>query len=66
MRHSDQIKVVAFDRYIMRGGDQSLQNIEDLCDFGFNMCQLGYDPETFNDVVIDVILKLTKKLEDKS
>ena len=66
MRHSDQIKVVAFDRYIMRGGDQSLQNIEELCDFGFNMCQLGYDPETFNDVVIDVILKLTKKLEDKS
>ena len=66
MRHSDQIKIVAFDRYIMRGGDQSLQNIEDLCDFGFNMFQGGYDPETFNDVVIDVILKLTKKLEDNS
>ena len=66
MRHSDQVKIVAFDRYIMRGGDQSLQNIEDLCDFGFNMFQLGYDPETFNDIVIDVILKLTEKLEDKS
>ena len=66
MRHSDQVKIVAFDRYIMRGGDQSLQNIENLCDFGFNMFQLGYDPETFNDIVIDVILKLTEKLEDKS
>ena len=66
MSLSDQVKIKAFDKYIMRGGDQSLQNIEDLCDFGFDMCQLGYDPETFNDVVIDVICKLTEKLEDKS
>ena len=66
MSLSDQVKVQAFDKYIMRGGDQSLQNIEDLCDFGFNMCQLGYDTETFNDVVIDVIRKLTEKLEKKS
>ena len=66
MSLSDQVKIKVFDKYIMRGGDQSLQNIEELCDFGFNMCQLGYDPETFNDVVIDVILKLTKKLEDNS
>ena len=66
MSLSDQVKVQAFDKYIMRGGDQSLQNIEDLCDFGFNMCQLGYDTETFNDVVIDVICKLTEKLEDNS
>ncbi len=64
MSLSDQVKVQAFDKYIMRGGDQSLQNIEDLCDFGFNMCQLGYDTETFNDVVIDVIRKLTERLED--
>ena len=58
----EQVKVQAFDKYIMRGGDQSLQNIEDLCDFGFNMCQLGYDTETFNDVVIGVIQKLTERL----
>ena len=62
MSLSEQVKVQAFDKYIMRGGDQSLQNIEDLCDFGFNMCQLGYDTETFNDVVIDVIRKLTERL----
>ena len=61
-----QTKIEVFDQYIMKGGDQSLQNIEDLCDFGFNMCQLGYDPETFNDVVIDVICKLIEKLEDNS
>ena len=66
MRLSDQVKIKAFDKYIMKGGDQSLQNIEELCDFGFNMCQLGYDTETFNDVVIDVICKLIEKLEDKS
>ena len=66
MRLSDQVKIVAFDKYITRGGDQSLQNIEDLCDYGFNICQLGYDPETFNDVVIDVICKLTEKLETNS
>ena len=64
MSLSEQVKVQAFDKYIMRGGDQSLQNIEDICDFGFNMCQLGYDTETFNDVVIDVIRKLTERLED--
>ena len=66
MSLSEQVKVKVFDKYIMRGGDQSLQNIEDLCDFGFNMRQLGYDPEQFNDVVIDVICKLTEKLEANS
>ena len=38
MSLSEQVKIKTFDKYIMRGGDQSLQNIEDLCDFGFNMC----------------------------
>ena len=66
MNTSDQIKIQTFDSYIMKGGDCSLQNIEDLCDFGFNMCQMGYDPEQFNDVVIDVICKLIEKLEDNS
>ena len=62
MSLSEQVKVQVFDKYIMRGGDQSLKNIEDVCDFGFNMCQLGYDTETFNDVVIGVIQKLTERL----
>ena len=66
MSLSEQVKIKTFDKYIMRGGDQSLQNIEDLCDFGFDLCQCGYDPETFNDVVIDVICKLIEKLEDNS
>ena len=63
MKLSDEVKFKTFDKYIMRGGDQSLQNIEDLCDFGFNMLRLGYEPEVFNEVVIDVIRKLTKDLE---
>ena len=29
MSLSEQVKIKAFDKYIMRGGDQSLQNIED-------------------------------------
>ena len=57
------VKIDVFDRYIMRGGDQSLQNIEDLCDFGFNMLQQPFEPELFDDVVIDVIRKLTKDLD---
>ena len=62
MNTSDQIKIQTFDNYIMRGGDQSLQNIEDLCDYGFDLVGLGYEPEVFNDVVIDVIRKLTGDL----
>ena len=57
------VKIDVFDRYIMRGGDQSLQNIEDLCDYGFNMLQQPFEPELFDDVVIDVIRKLTKDLD---
>ena len=63
MNTSDQIKIETFDRYVMRGGDQSLRNIEDLCDYGFNLVGLGYDPEVFNDVVIEVIRKLTGDLK---
>jgi len=62
MNTSEQIKIETFDKYVMRGGDQSLRNIEDLCDYGFNLVGLGYDPEVFNDVVIDVIRKLTGDL----
>ena len=58
------IKVKVFDNYIMRGGDQSLQNIEDLCDYGFDMMQLGYESDVFDDVVIDVIRKLTGDLDN--
>ena len=63
MNTSNQIKIETFDKYIMRGGDQSLKNIEDLCDYGFDLVGLGYDPEVFNDVVIDVIRKLTGDLK---
>jgi hypothetical protein len=57
------IKVKVFDNYIMRGGDQSLQNIEDLCDYGFDMMQQPFESDLFDDVVIDVIRKLTKDLD---
>ena len=57
------LKIEVFDKYIMRGGDRSLQNIEDLCDYGFNMLQQSFDSELFDEVVIDVIRKLTKDLD---
>ena len=56
------IKVDVFDRYVMRGGDQSLKNIEDLTNYGFDMLQQPFESELFDEVVIDVIRKLTKDL----
>ena len=56
-------KIETFDKYVMSGGDQSLQNIEDLCDYGFDLMQLDYDSDVFDDVVIDVIRKLTGDLK---
>ena len=56
------VKVDVFDRYVMRGGDHSLKNIEDLTNYGFDMLQQPFEPELFDEVVIDVIRKLTKDL----
>ena len=47
----------------MKGGDQSLQNIEDLCEYGFDLCGVGHDSDLFQEVVIDVIRKLTRDLK---
>ena len=62
MNSSDQTKIQTFDNYVMRGGDRTLQNIEDLCDYGFYTLGLDREPELFNEVVIDVIRKLTGDL----
>tara|TARA_B100001057_G_scaffold157367_1_gene157945 strand:- start:334 stop:519 length:186 start_codon:yes stop_codon:yes gene_type:complete len=59
----DTCKIKTFDKYIMSGGDQSLQNIEDLIDYGFHIMQLKYESNVFDDVVIDVIRKLTGDLK---
>ena len=56
------VKIDVFDKYIMRGGDQSLKNIEDLTNYGFDMLQQPFESELFDEVVIDVIRKLTKDL----
>ena len=56
------VKVDVFDKYIMRGGEQSLKNIEDLTNYGFDMLQQPFESELFDEVVIDVIRKLTKDL----
>ena len=56
------VKVDVFAKYIMRGGDQSLKNIEDLTNYGFDMLQQPFESELFDEVVIDVIRKLTKDL----
>ena len=60
---SNQIKIETFDKYIMRGGDQSLSNIEDLCSHGFLLMGVEpHDENVFNDVVIGTIQKLTQNL----
>ncbi len=47
----------------MRGGDQSLSNIEDLCSYGFMLMGVEpHDENVFNDVVIGTIQKLTQNL----
>ena len=58
-----QTKIEVFDQYIMKGGDQSLKNIEDLTNYGFDMLQQPFEPELFDEVVIDVIRKLTRDLK---
>tara|TARA_B100001057_G_scaffold485216_1_gene564592 strand:- start:5273 stop:5464 length:192 start_codon:yes stop_codon:yes gene_type:complete len=58
-----QLKIETFDKYIMRGGTQSLPNIEELCECGFQM--LGVKPdneEIFDEIVIGTIDKLTQDL----
>ena len=61
--NSHQLKIQTFDKYIMRGGDQSLPNIEDLCEYGFMLLGVKPDDEdVFNDVVIGTIDKLTQNL----
>ena len=60
---SQQLKIQTFDKYIMRGGDQSLAQIEEICDYGFQM--LGVIPVTsdiFDEIVIGTIDKLTQNL----
>ena len=63
VRLMNPVKVDVFDRYVMRGGDQSLKNIEDLTNYGFDMLQQPFEPELFDEVVIDVIRKLTRDLK---
>ena len=60
------VKGDVFDKYIMRGGDQSLKNIEDLTNYGFDMLQQPFESELFDEVVIDVIRKLTKDLNKRN
>ena len=59
----EQTKIQTFDKYVMSGGDQSLEKIEDLCDYGFDLCGVGHESDLFQEVVIDVIRKLTRDLK---
>ena len=59
----EETKIKTFDKYVMSGGDQSLKNIEDLCDYGFDRYGVGHESDLFQEVVIDVIRKLTRDLK---
>jgi len=59
----EETKIKTFDKYVMSGGDQSLENIENLCDYGFDLYGVGHESDLFQEVVIDVIRKLTRDLK---
>ena len=51
---SNQIKIETFDKYIMRGGDQSLSNIEDLCSYGFILMGVEFTIQDTSEVMEEV------------
>ena len=48
-----------FDRYVMRGGLDTLDSIQELCQEAMTMCGMDIptDSDMFNDIVTDVIKK---------
>ena len=48
-----------FDRYVMRGGLDTLDSIQELCQEVMTMCGMDIptDSDMFNDIVTDVIKK---------
>ena len=59
MNISEIQKINMFDRYVMRGGLDTLDNIQELCLEVITMMgmDISTDSDIFNDIVTDVIKK---------
>ena len=59
MNISDIHKINMFDKYVMRGGLDTLDSIQELCLEVMTMCgmDISTDSDMFNDIVTDVIRK---------
>ena len=55
-----ELKIETFDRYIMRGGSQTLQEIEEFSLATLELVDLKIPQELFDEVVTMVIAKMTQ------
>jgi len=59
MNLSETQKIMMFDKYIMRGGTDTLNDIQELCLTVMNMLEMDIptDSDKFNDIITDVLKK---------
>lgn len=59
MNLSETQKIMMFDKYIMRGGTDTLNDIQELCLTVMNMLEMDIptDSDKFNDIITDVLRK---------
>ena len=59
MNLSETQKIMMFDKYIMRGGTDTLNDIQELCLTVMNMLDMDIptDSDKFNDIITDVLRK---------
>ena len=55
-----ELKIETFDRYIMRGGTQTLQEIEEISLATLELVDCKIPQELFDEVVTMVIAKMTQ------
>ena len=55
-----ELKIETYDRYIMRGGSQTLQEIEEFSLATLELGDLSIPQELFDEVVTMVIAKMTQ------
>ena len=64
MSQSEAIKIKTFDRYVMRGGDLTLNQIEILVKENLGLSKLPSDlfqPDVFDEFMVLVIEQLTEQ-----
>ena len=59
MNISETQKIMMYDKYIMRGGTDTLNDIQELCLTVMNMLDMDIptDSDKFNDIITDVLRK---------